>query len=573
MALLSCRAVLRVFLCCIQLGFIQYSTQEDLQVALDPNTGEYEWYSCESVGSSISSPPPGEPEAPSVLEDGLVENPAIPQYLVFCRRNAMAVVLPSGALSQVKVFGMTPLQEVPETCGYSLTRNHGRNIVHIRYTCCEVQDVTCTLRIVYQNRVGQTEIATASCRVSSSQPPSPISPTPGPQDPGVIFPGVSPPHRPGVSPPHRPGVSPHLQPIISPSPTPGEPLLPSSIISPSPTPGEPLLPSSATVLSSSAIPWPLQQQGCLSNGKFVFAIPANIMEPPLNPASLTVVGHGECKPAFVNKDIAVFNFLITECGTRTYRIGKTTIYMVEVQMPIRTLNFQYGIITRDHPVRVIVECRYSEISHHDPGQPATGWTTAKYMVMSTNLPDLVRAKGLFGVELRIAEDKTFSTFLPHDHQPLRVLLGKPVYLEVRLKSLKPEATLLVHYCIAYPRSAKSALVLVYEGCPNPLDADNISILHMADLPQNRHKRRFEVKAFQFMDQCTNNYLNEEIYFMCSTEVCMPSETPCRETCFDVKSPSTAADVQKPQPPLVGSFQSRDFSFLDDLSSLKVADAQ
>lgn len=82
---------------------------------------------------------------------------------------------------------------------------------------------------------------------------------------------------------------------------------------------------------------------------------------------------------------------------------------------------------------------------------------------------------------------------------------------------------------------------------------------MGNLPQNRHTRRFVVKAFQFMDQTTNKFLNEEvsndermppsgclhlaghllivslqIYFMCSTEVCLSSQTTCKETCFDKK---------------------------------------
>lgn len=47
-------------------------------------------------------------------------------------------------------------------------------------------------------------------------------------------------------------------------------------------------------------------------------------------------------------------------------------------------------------------------------------------------------------------------------------------------------------------------------CPNPLDSGNTSILYMKDLPQNRHQRRFEIKAFQFMDLSTNKYLNEEV---------------------------------------------------------------
>lgn len=63
----------------------------------------------------------------------------------------------------------------------------------------------------------------------------------------------------------------------------------------------------------------------------------------------------------------------------------------------------------------------------------------------------------------IPSDQTYSSYFPTYHQPLRMLLGKPIYLELRLKSPKPDAVILVNYCLAYPRSAKNALVLVYEG--------------------------------------------------------------------------------------------------------------
>ncbi|KAL7883827.1 hypothetical protein SRHO_G00014850 [Serrasalmus rhombeus] len=297
---------------------------------------------------------------------------------------------------------------------------------------------------------------------------------------------------------------------------------------------------------------------CLADRQFIFVVPSNVAGLPINPARLMVVGRSSCKPVIANRDFAVFKFGVTECGTHSYQIGETTVYLAEVQSPIRKRVLQYGIITRDIPVRLMVECRYSKSSLDladspvlaDPLAPQAsqsrlmkGWASAGYMVKSASLPALVRAKGLYGVQLRIAQDETFTKFCSEDHQPLKVLLGKPVYLELRINAPNPKATLVVHYCVAYPRSAKSALVLLYEGCPNPLDSDNISILYVAGQSQDPHVRRFEVKAFQFMDKSTNKYLNEEIYFMCSTEVCMPSQTPCKETCFDGKSSSTtAADV-------------------------------
>lgn len=59
----------------------------------------------------------------------------------------------------------------------------------------------------------------------------------------------------------------------------------------------------------------------------------------------------------------------------------------------------------------------------------------------------------------------------------------------------------------YPVSTNPYVCLC--RCANPND-QNVSILQVSDLPKNRYQRRFTVKAFQFMDQKTNKYLDEEV---------------------------------------------------------------
>jgi len=47
---------------------------------------------------------------------------------------------------------------------------------------------------------------------------------------------------------------------------------------------------------------------------------------------------------------------------------------------------------------------------------------------------------------------------------LSVLLGAPVYLELNLISVRRTfGVLVVNYCLAFPRDATNALVLIYEG--------------------------------------------------------------------------------------------------------------
>lgn len=150
----------------------------------------------------------------------------------------------------------------------------------------------------------------------------------------------------------------------------------------------------------------------------------------------------------------------------------------------------------------MVECRYSKSGSVQQSLASVG---VMVKTPASTLPATVVSDGLYGVQLRIAKgsmfgialiiryifgqsckslvsllfnylmptDRTYSSYLPSNSQPLQLLLGAPVYLELRLLSPKPEAVILVSYCIAYPRSAKNALVLVYEGYVWP--SDSISI--------------------------------------------------------------------------------------------------
>ncbi|XP_051729480.1 zona pellucida sperm-binding protein 4-like [Ctenopharyngodon idella] len=454
------------------------------------------------------------------------------ELAVYCNNNTMKVILPSGSLSQVNILGFAVIESVlraPAACGYSLTQGHGHNILVVDYTGCHVtlEDGRYTLRVLYPNEAGKLDVATLSCdanqsltaslkrlNVQSDQtcaklpPPQPSQSSP-PLSPPSLLPLNSKPGGCSISADQRVSCS-------------------TSGI----TQDECLTKGCCFDAMTSVCYYPMDE--CTADKNFVFAVHNDFTNVPVNPMSLIVAGKTNCKPVISNKDFAIFKFSVTECGTRSFVIGETTVYLAEVQTIIRVRNLKYGMISRDNPIRLMVECRYQKVSG-DPLLSGPVLASAGYMVMSPSLPPYLLSEGLFGVQLLISEDETFTKFYPQCHQPLHVLLGKPVYLELRLRSPKPTATLLVHYCVAYPRSAKSALVLLFEGCPNPLDSGNTSTLYVKHLPQNQHQRRFEIKAFQFMDLSSKKYLNEEIYFMCSTEVCMPSGSPCAETCFDGKS--------------------------------------
>ncbi|XP_059205155.1 zona pellucida sperm-binding protein 4-like [Centropristis striata] len=423
---------------------------------------------------------------------------------VACSEAGFKITLP-GSLSDVKVLGtkeLLPVMEARESCGYEV--DSLRNTLTVPFTGCNVKHTDgYSLQLLYVDELGQTQVSTASCKESPSLLPR--TPTGKPKSKCDT-------------------ISAKAQNCAVAS---GE-RVPCGQTGISSIECEKL----GCCVDSSTCFYPLDE--CTGDQHFVFAVRHDGTPAPVDPTKLVIPGHPNCKPAIVNAQVAIFKFKVTECGARAYVVGETKIYLAEVQSVIQALNLKYGAITRSDPLRFFVECRYSKSGGTAPG---TSLASIGYLVKTPTsvLPSTVSYTGLYGVALKIATDQTYSTFLANDHAPLSLLLGKPVYLELRLKSPKPDAVVLVNYCLAYPRSAKNALVLVYEGCANPYDP-SVSVLQISGDPKVRNKRRFVVKAFQFMDQKTNKYLNEEIYFMCSTEVCRTTEKTCPERCFDGNTP-------------------------------------
>ncbi|XP_027872156.1 uncharacterized protein LOC114143940 [Xiphophorus couchianus] len=263
---------------------------------------------------------------------------------------------------------------------------------------------------------------------------------------------------------------------------------------------------------------------CTIDRHMIFSVPASLTDPPLSTALLVAATNSTCRPQRVTPEYALFKIPMDGCGTRRVVVGKTVIYMVEIMNTVQTVSLNYGTITRDSPVRLLVECRYV---------PGTVLSVSYVVKTPTFGPD-VHTQGVFGVQLRIAKDAQYTSYYPQYHQPLHMLLGKPLHLEVRLLgSPDPSLVLLVHFCVAYPRSGKAAWVLLYNGCPNPLDpAPPETVLSDPTPPSPQSQtRRFTINTFQFLPDGEFQDMDEEIYFMCSTEICSPRDGPCVEGCF------------------------------------------
>uniref|UniRef100_A0A3Q0TE75 ZP domain-containing protein n=1 Tax=Amphilophus citrinellus TaxID=61819 RepID=A0A3Q0TE75_AMPCI len=407
-------------------------------------------------------------------------NPVASDLEVVCSETGFQITLPTGQLSEVKVFGsedrLLPIVDAPESCGYEVDLL--TNILTVPFSGCNVEQHTdgFSLQLLYIDTLGQKRVSTTSCQK----------------------------FEPDMSP--RASGDPMMCIKLTREPL-GQVPLESELV----TCGHKRISISdcqamgcCVDLRTLVCYYPLEE--CTVDQHFVFAIRHNSASIPVDPTKLVIPGNPQCKPVIVNNRVAIFKFKITECGTHSYDVGELKIYLAEVQSIVHALNLKYGVITRTDPLRLVNYCRYNRWG------TAQSMASVGYMVKSppSSMPSSVTSNSLYGVELRIAKDETYSGFYDHHHQPLGLLLGRPVYLELRLSSPKMDAVILVNYCLAYPRSARNALVLIYEGCANPHDP-HVSILKVSNLLGENNERRFIV--ITMLPPSPYAYLHENITFM------------------------------------------------------------
>ncbi|XP_041096402.1 uncharacterized protein LOC121308199 [Polyodon spathula] len=393
---------------------------------------------CRVLAKREILPPPSLPPHPAAVS-------------VSCSEGCMTVLLPAGPLDLVKVKddsnNLVEVQSAPSACGYTLEEKDEKTVFTVSYTACHVKTLNnfYVLTVLFTLYSGvMREVTVSSCPV----PPNLI-----PREGCMI---------------------------------PAEQQLPCgpSKISPAQCRARGCCMNSRT----SRCFYPLEM--CTADKHFVFAVYRKSFNTEINTASLAIAGDQSCLPVLCTPDYAIFKFPVTGCGTRTFVVGETTVYLAEVQSLIQQRHWSYGIITSDSPSSLIVECRYSKKNLASTG----------FLVKTPTAFHPAPHLGLFEVQLQIAKDGTFSQFYPSSSLPLSLLLGSRVYLELSLiNPTDPSLVLLVHYCIAYPHSSSAVWVLLYQGCLNVLDYGSSATLHVHDQPPNsKLRRRFSLRTFQFL---------------------------------------------------------------------------
>ncbi|XP_059511267.1 mucin-17-like isoform X1 [Stegostoma tigrinum] len=269
---------------------------------------------------------------------------------------------------------------------------------------------------------------------------------------------------------------------------------------------------------------------CSHDGLFTIVVPRVATVPALNLSSIALMNHTspQCLPITRTTEFVLFRFPLDSCGTTQIGDGLNITYSVDIIAKRKIQSGPRGSITRESTFKLHVKCHFS-------GKRDIPLT----LVVNTAspLPSILR-EGVLQIEMRIAKEKSYSTWFADEDYPLVKFLREPVYVEVRLlHRTDPNIELVLNDCWATqtldPHQAPRWSILLH-GCPYYKD-NYLSQLHAVDAASNlsfpTHHKRFEVKTFAFWNQEIQTALSGEVYFHCSVTVCpLPDMQECTTTC-------------------------------------------
>ncbi|KAM9658839.1 zona pellucida sperm-binding protein 1 [Trichechus inunguis] len=254
-----------------------------------------------------------------------------------------------------------------------------------------------------------------------------------------------------------------------------------------------------------------------------------------------------CAPAQKTDAFVVFRFPLTHCGTTVQVAGNQLIYENQLVSDIDVQMGPRGSITWDSTFRLHVRCIFN----------ASDFLPVQASVFPHPPPGPVTQSGPLRLELRIAKDKTFSSYYGEEDYPVLKLLQEPVHVEVRLlQRTDPSLALVLHQCWATPGTnpfQQPQWPILSDGCPFDGDGYRTQMLTLdgTTLPFPSHYQRFTVATFAFLDKGSHRALRGPVYFFCSASACHPSalgtcSTPCSSGTSRRRRFSGHHDASRPQ---------------------------
>ncbi|KAI4880274.1 hypothetical protein NFI96_030708 [Prochilodus magdalenae] len=294
---------------------------------------------------------------------------------------------------------------------------------------------------------------------------------------------------------------------------------------------------------------------CTKDGQFVVVVARDATVPRIsldNISMLDVVGE-HCTAVDSNTDFAIFQFLVTSCGTRVKVDGDYVVYENMMASSYEVGIGPHGAITRDSAYELTFQCRYLAIA-------------VEHLMVEVNTvppPPPVFQLGPLRVELSLANGvcttkgcsdvDVYSSFYTEADYPVTKVLREPVYVEVRmLGRTDPNIALVLNHCWATSGPNPSSFPqwdLLLDGCPYEDDRYLTTVIPVGQssgLLYPMHYKRFFVKMFTFVDEASLRPLQERVFIHCTTAVCQLSATEnCEPSCGRTKrAVPTTHDLEK-----------------------------
>ncbi|XP_067397633.1 zona pellucida sperm-binding protein 1-like [Emydura macquarii macquarii] len=269
---------------------------------------------------------------------------------------------------------------------------------------------------------------------------------------------------------------------------------------------------------------------CLMDGHFILVVSRDTSDHPIILDSVRLAyAQAGCNPVRMTETFVIFRFPLTQCGTTVQVTGDKLIYENQLISGIDIRAGPDGSITRDSTFILHARCIYN----------ASDFLPVQVEVFLPPTPAPVIQAGPLRLELRIATDLSYRTYLTERDYPVVKVLRDPVYVEVRiLQRTDPSLVLVLHQCWATPSAnplEQPQWPLLVDGCPFLGDNYRTQLVPMgpasSELPFPTHHQRFVLSTFAFVDSVSQIVLDDAVYLFCSASACHPSQLEsCRTIC-------------------------------------------
>ncbi|CAM5119669.1 unnamed protein product [Eretmochelys imbricata] len=269
---------------------------------------------------------------------------------------------------------------------------------------------------------------------------------------------------------------------------------------------------------------------CLLDGHFVLVVSRDMSDHPIILESVRLAyAQAGCDPIRMTEAFVIFRFPLMQCGTTVQVIHDKLIYENQLISGIDIRTGPDGSITRDSTFILHARCIYN----------ASDFLPVQVEVFLPPTPAPVTQAGPLRLELRIATDPSYRSYLTERDYPVVKVLRDSVYMEVRiLHRTDPSLVLVLHQCWATPSAnplQQPQWPILVDGCPFLGDNYRTQLVPVgpasSELPFPTHHQRFVLSTFAFVDSASQVALEGEVYIYCSASACYPSRLePCRTMC-------------------------------------------